>query len=76
MSCLQLIEALGEVDEEIAELFLLEQIPTPEQFSKAIRRATLALKFVPGEMVARGQCRLFERVVTRDLDTQGEKGCS
>ena len=42
-----LIEKLADVDDEIAELFLEEQTPTPEQIKAAIRRATIALKFSP-----------------------------
>ncbi|KAJ3570151.1 hypothetical protein NPX13_g5826 [Xylaria arbuscula] len=42
-----LIEKLADVDDEIAEIFLEEQTPTPEQIMNAIRRATIALKFSP-----------------------------
>ena len=42
-----LVERLADVDEEIGELFLMEEEPTPEQLHSAIRRATIALKFVP-----------------------------
>ncbi|KAI0427041.1 elongation factor G 1 [Xylaria sp. FL1042] len=42
-----LIEKLADVDDEIAEMFLEEQTPTPEQIMNAIRRATIALKFTP-----------------------------
>ncbi len=42
-----LIECLAEVDEQIGELFLMEQDPTTEELKAAIRRATLGLKFVP-----------------------------
>ncbi|KAI3340717.1 elongation factor G 1 [Ustulina deusta] len=42
-----LIEKLADVDDEIAELFLDEKTPTPEQIMNAIRRATVALKFSP-----------------------------
>lgn len=42
-----LIETLADVDEEIAEMFLEEKIPTPEQIRDAIRRATISLKFTP-----------------------------
>ena len=44
---LQLVERLAEVDDEIAELFLMEEDPTEEALVAAIRRATLALDFVP-----------------------------
>ncbi|KAI1321540.1 elongation factor G 1 [Xylariaceae sp. FL0255] len=42
-----LIEKLADVDDEIAEIFLDERIPTAEQMMAAIRRATIALKFTP-----------------------------
>lgn len=42
-----LIETLADVDDEIAEIFLDEKIPTPLQMKAAIRRATIALKFTP-----------------------------
>ncbi|KAJ1324426.1 elongation factor G [Microdochium nivale] len=42
-----LIEKLADVDDEMAEIFLDEQTPTPEQIKGAIRRATIALKFSP-----------------------------
>lgn len=42
-----LIEALADVDEEIAEIFLEEKTPTPEQIMAGIRRATIARKFTP-----------------------------
>ncbi|RDW73370.1 elongation factor G [Coleophoma cylindrospora] len=42
-----LIETLADVDDEIAEIFLDERVPTQEQLKAAIRRATIALKFTP-----------------------------
>ncbi|PGH14062.1 elongation factor G, mitochondrial [Polytolypa hystricis UAMH7299] len=42
-----LIETLADVDDEIAELFLDEKVPTQEQIKAAIRRSTIALKFSP-----------------------------
>lgn len=42
-----LIETLADVDEEIAEIFLDEKIPTIPQIKAAIRRATISLKFTP-----------------------------
>lgn len=42
-----LIEALADVDDEIAEIYLNEETPTPLQLATAVRRATLALKFTP-----------------------------
>ncbi|KAI9918810.1 hypothetical protein PsorP6_011694 [Peronosclerospora sorghi] len=44
---LQLIEALADVDDDIAEMFLMEEEPSVEQLQNAIRRATIAHKFVP-----------------------------
>ena len=43
----KLIETLADVDEEIAEIFLDERTPTPEQIKAAVRRATISLKFTP-----------------------------
>ncbi|KAL7552974.1 hypothetical protein ACHAWF_016214 [Thalassiosira exigua] len=43
----ELIEKLADVDDEIAELFLMEEEPTEEQTKEAIRRQTVACKFVP-----------------------------
>ncbi len=43
----ELIEALSNVDDEMAELFLEEKVPTVEQIKAAVRRATIANKFVP-----------------------------
>ncbi|KAK3309911.1 P-loop containing nucleoside triphosphate hydrolase protein [Chaetomium strumarium] len=43
----ELIEKLADVDDEIAELFLEEKTPSPEQIKAAIRRATIGLKFTP-----------------------------
>jgi elongation factor G len=43
----ELIESLADIDEEIGELFLNEQEPTVEQLYAAIRRQTIAQKFVP-----------------------------
>jgi small GTP-binding protein len=43
----ELIERVAEVDEELAELFLLGELIGAEPLRAAIRRATLALQFVP-----------------------------
>jgi len=43
----ELIERLADADDEIAELFLMEETPTAEDFKAAIRRQTIACKFVP-----------------------------
>ena len=42
-----LIETLADVDDEIAEIFLDERIPSAEQIKAAIRRATISLMFTP-----------------------------
>lgn len=42
-----LIEMLADVDEYIADIFLMEVVPTPVQLREAIRRAVLKREFVP-----------------------------
>lgn len=42
-----LIETLADCDDEIGEIFLMEETPTVQQISDAIRRATISLKFTP-----------------------------
>jgi elongation factor G len=44
---MELIERLAEVDEELEELYLMEEEPTTEQLKEAIRRTTIAQSFVP-----------------------------
>ena len=43
----ELIERLADIDDEIAELFISEEEPSVEQLHAAIRRQTVARKFVP-----------------------------
>ncbi|KAL6716638.1 Elongation factor G, mitochondrial [Lecanora helva] len=43
----KLIETLADVDDEIAEIFLEEKMPSVDQIKAAVRRATIALKFTP-----------------------------
>ena len=43
----QLIERLANMDEEIKELSLMEEQPTEDQLKTAIRRQTVACRFVP-----------------------------
>lgn len=43
----ELIENLANVDDAIAEIYLDEKTPTPQQIDDAITRATLARTFVP-----------------------------
>ena len=43
----ELIENLADVDDDIAELFIGEIEPTSEQLRTAIRKQTIARKFVP-----------------------------
>lgn len=43
----ELIEKLSEADEGIADMFLMEEIPDTETLKAAIRKQTIACKFVP-----------------------------
>jgi elongation factor G len=43
----ELIQGLADIDEEIGDLYIMEETPTKEQIKNAIRRQTIALKFVP-----------------------------
>lgn len=43
----ELVEKLADVDDEIAELFLMEEEITTELLKEAIRRQTIACQFVP-----------------------------
>lgn len=43
----ELVEKLAECDDEIADMFISEVEPSVEDINRAIRRQTLALKFVP-----------------------------
>lgn len=43
----ELVERVAEVDEEVGELFLMEEEVSPEVLAAAVRRSVLALKFVP-----------------------------
>lgn len=44
---LELLERLADVDDEIAELFLMEEFPDVETMKAAIRRQTINTNFVP-----------------------------
>lgn len=44
---MELIEKLADADDEIAEIFLMEEDPSIEDLRAAIRRQTIACKFVP-----------------------------
>mmetsp|Transcript_16434 Transcript_16434/g.20525 ORF Transcript_16434/g.20525 Transcript_16434/m.20525 type:complete len:757 (-) Transcript_16434:58-2328(-) len=44
---LELIERVADADDDIAELFLMEETPTEDQLREAIRRQTIARAFVP-----------------------------
>jgi elongation factor G len=44
---MELLERISDADDEIAELFLMEEIPDAETLKAAIRRQTIACKFVP-----------------------------
>ena len=43
----ELVERLADIDDEIAELYVIEEDPTIEQLKAAVRRQTIAQKFVP-----------------------------
>ena len=43
----ELISALANVDDEIAEYYLTESVPPTEIIKAAIRRATIARSFIP-----------------------------
>lgn len=43
----ELIEYLANADEEIGEMFLMEETPSTEDIIKALRRATIARRFTP-----------------------------
>jgi len=43
----ELIEKLADVDDTIAEMFLMEEIPSPDLIKAAIRRQVIGCKFVP-----------------------------
>jgi elongation factor G len=43
----ELIAKLADVDDAIAEKYLMEEVPTNDEIKAAIRKATIALKFVP-----------------------------
>jgi elongation factor G len=44
---MELLERLADVDDDIAELFLMEEFPDTEMLKAAIRRQTIACNFVP-----------------------------
>ena len=44
---MELLERLADVDDTIGELFLMEEIPTQDQFKEAIRKTTVSCQFVP-----------------------------
>ena len=43
----ELVEIVADVDEQLAEAFLAEEPISPDALQAAVRRAALALKFVP-----------------------------
>ena len=44
---LEMVERLSDVDDEIAEMFLMEEMPDIDTLKAAIRRGVVACKFVP-----------------------------
>ncbi|MFN2369824.1 MAG: elongation factor G [Candidatus Krumholzibacteriia bacterium] len=84
-----LVEALGEVDEEIMEIFVAEREPTAAQIQAALRRATVAGHLVPvlagSALKNKGVQKLLDAVVAylpspldrpaiRGVDQDGETG--
>ncbi|MBE0565123.1 MAG: elongation factor G [Krumholzibacteria bacterium] len=82
-----LVETLGEVDEEIMELFVAEREPTVAQIQAALRRATIAGHLVPvlagSSLKNKGVQKLLDAVVAylpspldrpavRGIDQDGE----
>jgi len=47
MAKIELIETVSDLDEELAEKFLMEEEITPNDLKSAIRRVTIANKFIP-----------------------------
>ena len=45
----KLVATVADFDDELAELFILEEPIEPEVLQAAIRRTTLELKFSPGQ---------------------------
>lgn len=43
----ELLEMLADSDDEVAEMFLMEEFPSPEMLKAAIRRQVIACNFVP-----------------------------
>ena len=71
-----LLSRLGEVDEGIEEMFLEEKTPSVEQIHDAIRRATIANKFIPtlmGTAFKNKGVQLLLDAVTRYLPSPGER---
>ena len=62
-----LVEALAEVDDEVAEVFLEDEVPSSDLLREAIRRQTIDLKFVPVFMGSayknKGVQRLLDGVI-------------
>lgn len=44
---MELLECLADADDDIAEMFLMEEFPDPDTMKAGIRRAVVACKFVP-----------------------------
>jgi elongation factor G len=65
---MELIERLAEVDDEVAEAFLAEEELTVEQLKAAIRRQTIALKFVPVFMGSAFKNKGVQRLLDGVLD--------
>jgi hypothetical protein len=64
----EIIETLADVDEEIEELFLMEEEVDAETMAAAIRRATIGLKFVPVLMGSAFKNRGVQEVLDAVMD--------
>eukprot|EP00941_MAST-03F_sp_MAST-3F-sp1_P002564 g2564.t1 len=63
-----LVETLADVDEEVEELFLMEEEVDAETMKNAIRRATIGLKFVPVLMGSAFKNRGVQKVLDAVID--------
>ena len=75
----ELIETVSGVDDDLAEIFLMEEEPTVEQLKEAIRRSVVSNQFSPVFMGSayknRGVQLLLDGVVDYLGATRGRKRC-
>eukprot|EP00605_Chrysophyceae_sp_TOSAG23-4_P001737 GSChrysophyteH1.ASY1.ANO1.1924.1 assembled CDS len=75
----EIIEKLADLDDEIAEMFLIEEEPTEEQLRDAVRRCTINRTFVPvfmGSAYKNKGVQLLLDAVSRYLPSPNELACS